>query len=157
MPRLITNIRIYLAIAEEAAAESKRLSDSARTPMPNGQPGYAVAYDPDQRSFKQSLIAVAFAGMYLEALFTLVGRQRFGAGYSALERRQWEVKLKALGVDDEELQARCRQFREARNDLVHEKPFDLDEPASGKLRSAQEEAAIALEVVKAIAARLHRP
>ena len=70
---LLTNASLYLAIAEEAQAESERLAKLARRPKPDGEPGVIVTYDPEQKSFKNSLIAIVFSTMYLEALFYLLG------------------------------------------------------------------------------------
>src|SRR5205085_495862 len=78
---VITNLSVYLAIAEEAAAESTRLLEAHRRPKPDGQPGYILSLDPERKSFKQSLIAIAFAGMYLEALLSLAGRSRWGKDF----------------------------------------------------------------------------
>lgn len=157
MPHLVTNVRVYRAIAEEAASESKRLLDAGRTPKPDGS-GFIVRLDPEQRSFKQSLIAIAFAGMYLEALLGLVGFEQLGKeGYSKIERLHWEVKLTKLGIAEADLIARCKRFREARNDLVHEKVLDLESPGSAPMRNGQEESAFAVEVVRDIAARFGHP
>ena len=73
-----SNLSVYIAIAEEAAVESARLLEAGRTPKPDGEPGHIISLDPERRSFKQSLIAVAFAGMYLESLLGLVGNARLG-------------------------------------------------------------------------------
>lgn len=156
MSGLISNIRTYFAIAEDAAAESKRLLDAGRTPKPDGQPGFVVAFDPEQKSFKQSLIAIAFAGMYLEALVGIMGRQRLGEDrYAKIERATYEEKLRQLGVSDPKLLADCKRFRLARNDLVHEKPVDLDAPAPAtEWLTAQQEAVFAIDVVTSIASSL---
>jgi hypothetical protein len=126
MPSIMTNVRVYLTIAEDAAAESKRLLEEGRSPKPDGQPGYAVRHDPERRSFKQSFIAIAFAGMYLEALLALVGRERLGPElYKKIDRAHttYEEKLRLLGVSGSDLLAACKRFCEARNDLMHECGF----------------------------------
>jgi len=155
MPDFVTNIRVYLVIAEEAAAESRRLDDAATVPKPDGQPGVVMAHDPQRRSFRQSFIAIAFAGMYLEALLALVGRERLGdALYKKIDRAHtnYEEKLRLLGVHDAELLADCKRFREARNDLMHEKAIDLDSPdPTEEWRTAQHEASFAVETIRAIA------
>jgi hypothetical protein len=76
---LMTNANVYLAIAKDAQAESERLATLARRPKPGGEPGFIVTYDPEQKSFKHSLIAIVFATMYLEALFYLLGIRKFGS------------------------------------------------------------------------------
>ncbi len=157
MPSVMTNVRVYLTIAEDAAAESKRLLEEGRSPKPDGQPGYVVRHDPERRSFKQSFIAIAFAGMYLEALLALVGRERLGPElYKKIDRAHttYEEKLRLLGVSDSDLLAACKRFREARNDLMHEKPVDLESQDLGEWRTAQDEASFAIETVRAITKEL---
>jgi hypothetical protein len=155
MPALLTNVRIYLAIAEEAAAESKRLAEGARTRRSDG--GWVTAFDPDRRSFKHSLIAVAFAGIYLEALLGLVARERLPEHrLKKFDRSTYEEKLKLLGMSDPDLLGRCKRFRLARNDLIHEKVVDLDSAAHVPLRKGQEEAEFALDVVRSITSLLRR-
>jgi hypothetical protein len=157
MAALLTNLHVYLQIAEDAAAESRRLLEEGRRPKPDGQPGYIVTWDPDRRSFKQSLIAIAFTGMYLEALLALVGKERLGKDqYKKIDRFTYEEKLKKLGVSDSSLLLDCKRFREARNDLVHEKALDLGELTPSTMRTAQEEASLGIELVKAIADALRR-
>jgi len=158
MPTVTSNIDVYLAIAVDAAAESRRLLDRGMTPSPSGQPGHVVAFDPGRGSFKQSLIAIAFAGMYLEALLGRVGRERLGRDlYEKLDRKtSYEEKLRLLGVYDSTLLANCKRFREARNDLVHEKGVDLAALPSKEWRVAQDEAELGLAFVKAAADSLTR-
>jgi hypothetical protein len=62
---MITNVDIYFTIAAEAQAEAERLENVARRPNPDG--GFIITYDPERNSFKNSLIAITFAGIYLEA------------------------------------------------------------------------------------------
>lgn len=66
---LISNLDTYLIIAEETLEKSERLSSNARTPKPNDEPGFIIKYDPKSESFKNSLISITFAGIYLETLF----------------------------------------------------------------------------------------
>ena len=97
MAIVLTNLSVYLAIAEEALAETTRLSEAGRTPRPDGQPGYIISSDPGHKSFKQSLIAIAFAGMYLEALFGLIGNENLGKNlYKKIDHFPYEEKLRLL-------------------------------------------------------------
>jgi hypothetical protein len=156
---LVSNVRVYLAIAEESASASQRFIEEGRRPKENGQPGYIVTHDPERRSFKQGLVAIAFAGMYLEALLSLVARERFGKDlYEKMDRHRYtyEEKLKLLGVLDEKILSDCRRFRLSRNDLMHEKAARFEELRAEDLRTAQEEAAHAIVAIKAIAAALNR-
>lgn len=162
MAAVFTNLSIYLAIAEEALAESTRLLEAGRTPKPDGQPGYILSSDPGRKSFKQSFIAIAFAGMYLEALVGLIGRARLGKAFydEKIDRFTYEEKLKVLGVNDERDLASCKRFRETRNNLIHEKALDFEALRPDKkirkkeIRVAQEEASLAVDFVKSIGSKL---
>jgi hypothetical protein len=155
--RLVANLRVFRAIAEDAAAEVKRLQDGERAA---GSGGITVVQrDPQQRSFKHSLIALAFAGSYLEALLRVVATERLGREcYAKLDRQKWENKLKALGVKDEGVIARCERFRKARNEVMHEEPLDLEAQTSRvPLVVAQAECEPAIELVREIARLLGEP
>ena len=158
MLSMMSNAHVYLAIAEGALAESKRLDEATRIPRPDAQPGFVVTYDPEHTSFKQSLIAIVFAGIYLEALLYMVGVGQLGKDeYMKIDRKHYEEKLQALGVTDIETLATCKRFREARNDLAHEKaiePLTIDGTA---FRTAQREAEIAVSFVRSIVGLLQGP
>lgn len=168
MAAVFTNLSVYLAIAEEALVVSKRLLEARRRPKPEGQPGYILSPDPQQKSFKQSLIAIAFAGMYSEVLLSLIGRARWGIGFydERIDRRFiYEEKLKLLGIVDQSDLDSCTRFRETRNELIHEKSLDFGTPSPDKkihnkktrkkkIRVAQDEAAFGVEFVKSIAQKL---
>jgi hypothetical protein len=147
-----SNLAVYLAIAEEAAAESARIIEASRTPKSEGQPGFVITFDPERKSFKQSFIAIAFAGMYLEALLGLVGNMRLGKDlYKKVDRQTtYEEKLALLGVIDLSIQADCKRFREARNDLMHEKAVALENLGTAEIRRAQVEATFGVKFVKII-------
>ncbi len=155
MPAMLSNLTIYLAIAEDALAESQRLDAAARRPKPSGEPGFIITFDPDRQSFKQSLIALVFAGVYLDALICLVGTQRLGKDeYLKIDRKTYEKKLAALGISDQTCLSTCKRFREARNDLVHEKAIEMQETNTAKLRRTQEEAEVGVVFVRSVAAAL---
>lgn len=158
MQPMISNANVYLTIAEQALTESKRLDETARIPKPDGHPSFVITYDPEHTSFKQSLIAMVFAGIYLEALLYMVGVGQLGKDeYMKIDRKHYEEKLRALGVTDIETLATCKRFREARNDLVHEKatePLAIDGTA---FRIAQREAEIAVSFVRSIVSLLRAP
>lgn len=153
---VISNVNIYLAIADQALSEALRLEAEATKPRGDGKPGFIMMSDPDSKSFKQSIIAVVFAGMFLDALLYQVGVQRFGkAEYMKLDRKRgttYEGKLVALGVTDQELLATCKRVREARNDLMHERAVEIHEIGDAPVRWAQEEAKVAVMFVKSVAA-----
>jgi len=153
---MFSNLNTYLAIAEDALAEVQRLDVAGRRPKPNGEPGFIITFDPDRKSFKQSLIALVFAGVYLEALMYIVGTQRLGKNaYLKIDRKKYEEKLVDLGIRDLELLSNCTRFREARNDLVHEKAVEIEKFGAAQLRNAQEEAKIGVEFVRSVAVALH--
>ncbi len=155
---MMSNVNLYLAVAEEALAESRRLDEAARLPRLDGQPGFVITYDPKHTSFKQSLIAIAFAGIYLEALLYIAGLGQLGKEeYMKIDRKSYEEKLKALGVTDVETLATCKRFREARNDLVHEKAIEPLTFEGTAFRTAQREAEIAVTFVRSIAGFLRVP
>lgn len=158
MPSLITNVGVYRAIAEQAAAESKRLAEAGRRPKPDGRPGYVVTLDPEKRSFKQAMIAIAFAGMYLEALLRLAGRKSLPKGdLRKFNKSTWEQQATRLGVQDPGILAGCLRLRKVRNDLVHETVVDLDETAeAGEWWTAQEEVTLAIDLIRRISGMLSR-
>lgn len=101
--------------------------------------------------------------MYLEALLSLIGRERWGEDFydEKIDRRfTYEEKLRLLGVNDERDLASCTRFRESRNDLIHEKALDFEAPRPVKkirkkeTRVAQDEAAFGVAFVKSIGSKL---
>ena len=111
--------------------------------------------DPERRSFKKSLIAVAFSGIYLEALLFVHGTLRMGEDWEKkFDRKVYEEKLTALGIADEKMLAGAKRLREVRNDLVHEKARLLDSGVLSNNYWAQTEASTAVALVQTIAARL---
>jgi hypothetical protein len=156
---MLSNANVYLAIAEEALAESKQLDEASQRPKPDGQPGFVITYDPEHTSFKQSLIAMVFAGIYLEALLYIVGMDKLGKDeYMKIDRKHYEEKLRVLGVTDTETLTTCKRFREARNDLVHEKAIEPHVGVDGTtFHTAQREAEIGVSFVRSIASLLLAP
>src|SRR4051794_24451748 len=62
-----TNIVAYREIAAESLQESETLFEAGRRPRNDGSGGHILTADPDRQSLKHSFIAIAFAGMYIEA------------------------------------------------------------------------------------------
>ena len=148
---MLSNADVYLTIAEEALETSKRHYEAARRPRPDGQPGCVITHDPDRTSFKQSLIAIAFAGVYLDALLYIVGVGKLGNDvYKKIDRQHYEKKLEALDISDQEILSACKQFREARNDLMHEKAIDPQEIGKPTFHEAQLEAESGVAFVRRI-------
>jgi hypothetical protein len=113
-----------------------------------------IRFDPELRSFKQSLVAIVFAGMYIEARLWIEGCRRLGRDlYERVDREKLEERLKRIGISDPDLMEACAEFRQARRELVHEKAM----PPAGddeKIRIAQKEAANALALMHRIDAEL---
>ena len=154
---MISNIDLYFAIASEAVAEAERLENAARRPKPDGEPGFIITYDPEKKSFKASLIAIVFAGMYLESLFYLNGAKRFGTGKynKKLDKMlSYEEKLELFGITDQTILAEAKHFRKMRRELVHEKAVRVSELTADKIRLAQNEAKKALSFVRKVGAAL---
>ena len=148
MDRLvITNIAIYKAIADEAHQEVVQLMEAGRRPKPDGSPGWIKIYDPNQTSFKQSMVSIVFTGMWLEALMHLLIVKKYGKDkFKKYDFKTYEEKLQLLGYIDKELLHRVSRFRGIRKSLVHEKAhFDEEE-----IKKAQDEAGNAHEMLVAI-------
>ncbi len=156
---MLSNANVYLAIAEEALAESKKLDEASQRPGPDGEPGIVKTLDPERTSFKQSLVAMVFAGIYLEALLYMVGIDKLGKDeYMKIDRKHYEEKLRVLGVRDTETLKTCKRFREARNDLVHEKAIEPHAGIDGTtFHRAQREAEIGVSFVQSIESLLLVP
>jgi hypothetical protein len=109
-------------MAEESFAESERLLEAHRQPKEGG--GYILTYDPQRRSLKNSLVSIAFAGAYVDLYLRLahIVRRQKNPPYK-WDRMKYEDKLKDFGVTDESILDHCKQFRVARNDVLHEKPL----------------------------------
>lgn len=135
----------------------RRLDEQSRSPKSDGSDGYVVVWDPQRRSFKQALIAVAFAGVYFEALTYFVARQQSKSQARKVDSAAYREKLIALKVTDELLLQAAESFRQDRNDLMHEKAAPAEEMDWSQARKAQQSAGKALEFVvsveRALAAR----
>ncbi len=152
-----TNLQTFLEIAKDSQAKSKELLEAARKPMPGQEGRYVTTLDPDQKSFKYALIAIAFSGVYLDALLYIEGLRRFEncseKFLKDFDRMTYEKKLEMMSITDQELLAACKRFRDSRNDLIHEKALFFEE--SGKLvhgsvgppSSAQEDANDAIVLI----------
>ena len=93
--------------------------------------------------------------MYFETLLAHIGHARLGAAaYKKVERKTYEEKLRLLGVTDVDILARCKHFREARNDLMHEKVMRAEELSATDFRFAQAEAACGVEFMQAVGQHL---
>ena len=154
---ILSNVRVYRDIATNAHIEAETLAASATVARNDGSGGSVVTYDPLQRSFKASLVAIVFAGMYIEALCWLIGCQRLGVEkYRDIDAKPIEKRLAELGVTDAILLEDALAFRKARKELVHEKalPPSID---LSPVRSGQGEALRAIALLKRVERTLGVP
>lgn len=143
---MVSNLHTYLALARDSLRSAKRFATLQRRPKPDGQ-GFIISYDSKQKSFKHSLIAIVFAGIYFETLAHVEGSKLLGKSkYKKISKATYEDKLRALGISDKSLLLDCERFRKSRNDLVHEKAIDL-RTSKATLRFAQMEAQHAVNFV----------
>lgn len=156
--QVISNIDVYWAIAEEAHAAMQASLSEYQTPKPNGELGFIIRNDPDRRSFKQAMIAIAFSGMVLDSLLYLLLLERLGKAKAAkVDRLPHEERVIALGITDAGLLGRVVAFREARKELVHEKAVDISELGGQTMRTAQREAEHAVALIKELRTALAAP
>lgn len=147
-----TNIEIYSAIATEAFAKMRRLNSEHVKPNTDGS-GYIISYDPNYESLKSAMIVIVFTGMWLEALLHQEIVKRYSrSDFDKVDRNSYEEKLKMLGFNDEFLLKQVKRFRETRKELMHEKAYQ----DSGSIKTAQEEASLANEIMCVIAQQLAR-
>jgi hypothetical protein len=98
---VFTNIRLYRKIAIESLREAEDEMNPRRTPRSDGSGGDVITYDPDERSFKCSMIAIVFAGMYIEARLWLHGCKLVGIeSYKGIDKQPLEERMKPLGLTD---------------------------------------------------------
>ena len=146
---IITNIDVYWSIAEEAHGAMRADLAESMTPKPNGEPGYIIRWDSDRCSFKNAMIAIAFAGMYLDALLYITLQSRLGrADAMKVDLLPHEERLKKLGVTDSTMLNRVKTFRKTRNDLVHEKAVELADIGGQPLHTAQDAAESAISLMR---------
>lgn len=141
---IITNVAVYREVVEESYASMQETMLKQCRPKANGEPGLIKTYDPSRKSFKQAMICIVFAGMWVEAeLHIQLGWRRGKDVAKETDRKTWEEKLRSLGVCDEDLLEKVCEFRKSREDLVHEKAFFTQNYFS----AAQDRAELAHRVV----------
>ncbi len=141
---IITNVAVYREVMEEAYASMREAMRKHCRPKSNGEPGLIKTYDPSRKSFKQAMICIVFAGMWVEAeLHIQLGWRRGKDVAKEADRKTWEEKLRKFGVCDEDLLEKVCEFRKSRKDLVHEKALFTQDYFS----AAQDSAELAYRVV----------
>jgi len=152
---VFTNLNVYRQISLEAAAVSAEQLEKLRRPIPDHPGRFELLQDPARLGFKNALISIVFAGMYIEAMLHFVALERLPENRrKKTDRLPLEERVQALGVSDPTLLAACMSFREARKTLVHEKaasPENLQE-----MRTAQDESRLAVELLIALEAAYGR-
>jgi len=81
-------------------------------------------------------------------LHLLIAKQKGLDTFREYDFKSYEEKLQLLGCDDQSILDICKQFREARKEIVHEKAFIN----ADSLRIAQKEADVAIELIDKIVA-----
>ena len=144
---LDTNMSVYRAITLDAHQKMHEQISAGRRPKGDGSPGWIINFDPDQGSFKQAMIAIVFAGMWLEALLHLLIVRDHGAEkFREYDFKSYADKIRLLGCLDKKLLDAAERFQKSRKELVHEKAhFD-----GGKGKAAQDEADNAHELLVTI-------
>jgi len=149
---VITNVSTYRAIALEAFEAMQQLVESGRRRKEDGSPGWILEFDPNQKSFKQAMVAIVFTGMWLEALLHLLIIRNYGEEkFREFDHKSYEKKLQLIGINDSSILKAVGRFRIVRKELVHEKAhFDTRET-----KTAQDEALNAYQLLLTIETALH--
>lgn len=140
-----SNVSIYKEIVYEAFSEMLSIKEKNRTPKEDGSDGYIIKYDPNQNSFKQSMVVVVFAGMWLEAFFhhEIINKQSKNQ-FNKHNKKSYREKLELIGITESSILDKANAFQKTRNELIHEKAF-LDK---GEIKLAQNEAEQAHEIIE---------
>ena len=145
---------MYQQIAVEALDRARSSGAAHRRPKEDGSEGYVLTIDPMRASFKDSMIAIVFAGMTMEAQLWLHGCGRLGeTRYRPVDGKALELRLAPLGIHDDVLAADMKAFRLSRKALVHEKAVRSSQDTS-PLLVAQDEAAKAIDLMIRLIASL---
>ena len=121
---VITNVSIYKAIAISAHLEMHELTNAGRRRKGDGSPGWIITYDPEQRSFKQAMIAIVFTGMWLEAFLHLrIVRDHGLQKFKEYDFKCLADKLQLLGCSEPAIIETAQKFQKCRKEFVHEKAY----------------------------------
>jgi hypothetical protein len=151
---ILTNVGIYAAIAEESYTRMQESLANNRRPKQGGEGGFVLTWDPTASSFKDAMIAVVFAYMFIEAACFVANLRRGGRAKAKSEDGENpEIRVKNLGGDSA-LVDRVRTYREMRRKLVHEKAAELSAIGSLQRIRAQDLAEEAIAVMRDVSALL---
>lgn len=147
---ILSNVKVYAAIAEEAFVDMEKRLAEGRKPRSDGN-GWILSFDPSQKSFKSALVYITFSALWLEAILHLRIADQYGKSRSKeVDRKSYEEKLAILGVNDGELFCSLEAFRELRREIIHEKAVF----AQDKFRAAQNEARKVRQLMRIIQEKL---
>lgn len=147
----VSNLATLRSIATEAGARVQAELEHVRV---RSDAGSAPNLD---RAFRDSLIAIAFAGMAIEATLWIVGCAKLGEPtYKLIDKSHLEDRLAALGISDPQLLGDAIRLRLVCAELLHEKPEPLGREASTR-NTVQDEAARAVALMARIEGALGVP
>ena len=151
---IVSNFIVYRQIAVESLARAQEDLARHTRPRDDGAEGQVKTFDPTFGSFKSAMVAIVFAGIYMEAILWIYGTNRLGvAAYEVIDRRVLEKRAEALGLTDPTLIEGLRAYREVRRDLVHEKALPVSQYRS-PIRVAQREAQKVVDLMELLDRRL---
>jgi hypothetical protein len=129
----ISNIGHFKIIVQSTFSKWEELSKASVKANPHNPKGYVIVMPLKLERFRQGLVCIVFCGVYLEALFVIIGRKKFGVKYDKYyDKLIYEAKLTLFGCSDTKIISKCEQFRKARNDIIHEKALDINDIAECK-------------------------
>ena len=138
-----SNVLVYQEIVKDNYSGMVADIENGRTTKEDGS-GYIIKYDPDQLSFKKSMIVVTFAGMWLEAIFHHFMLNNYSKNqFNKDDHLSYKEKLEKMGVSDSSILDITDKFQTTRNELIHEKAF-MDK---GEIKLAENEAEAAHKIV----------
>lgn len=146
-----STLEVYRSIAEDACTAARDLWHQAH-PFPlSGLRGISLTPDPSDECLKQSLIAITFSAIYLEALLHQAGTRKEGVAWEKRwDHRIDERKLPELGITDPELIEAAQRFRESHNNLIHEKAIFANRDAADAIQAVYHEATAAIAFIHRI-------
>lgn len=142
---IFSHVKVYYEVAKDSYDSMIYHLESNRRPKIDGGVGWTIKFDPERKSFKKALITIVFTGVFLEALLHLLIVKHKGIKvFKEIDKKKnYEGKLELLGCEDPEILGLCKNLREARREIVHEKAHLDDE----FFRDAQDEAKKAIILV----------
>lgn len=141
---IISNLSVYYEIAKEAYSESMELLSQYRKPKSNDEKGYILTPDPNRRSFKQALIAIAFSGSYIDLHLRIayIKKHHEHPNKSWDRDKTYRQKIESFGIEKSEILDLFDKFKNDRNDVAHEKPVTsgIENAPKAKYSTAQDTA-----------------